>query len=106
MKGRKRKQAAPDFIKKKRKIGKGKREPANATKVSFKAKSIVVPSQLEKSAKDDEPTSHRDLSLQVREQRYVSFVADPYFGVVMDTSCIFVTRCFMRLTPCKMVADK
>ena len=73
---RKRKQAAPDFVKKKRKIGKGKREPANATKVSFKAKSIVVPSQLEKSAKDDEPTSHRDLSLHVREQRYLSsFVA-------------------------------
>ena len=68
MKGRKRKQPPPDFAKKKRKVGKGKPEPANATKVSFKAKNVVVPSQLEKSTKDDQPASHRNLSLQVRNQ--------------------------------------
>ena len=51
-----------DFPKKKRKVGKRKGTPANATVVSFKSKSVVIPAQL---AKSDGPTTHRKLNLQV-----------------------------------------
>lgn len=51
-----------DFPKKKKKVGEGKSAPVNATVVSFKSKSVVIPAQLTKS---DGPTTHRKLSLQV-----------------------------------------
>ena len=51
-----------DFPKKKQKVGKRKNIPDNATVVSFKSKSVVIPSQLEKTSG---PTTHRKLSLQV-----------------------------------------
>ena len=62
---RPRKKAGPpkDFFKKKQKVGKGKRAPENATVVSFKSQSIVVPSQLEQ--RPNQPTTHRKLTLQV-----------------------------------------
>lgn len=51
-----------DFPKKKRKLGKGKAVPENATNLTFKAKSVIVPGQLEKSVG---PKTHRQLGLQV-----------------------------------------
>ena len=51
-----------DFPKKKQKVGKRKSTPDNATVVTFKSKSVVIPSQLERT---DGPTTHRKLSLQV-----------------------------------------
>ena len=53
---------AGDFPKKKRKLGKGKKVPENATNLSFKAKSVIVPAQLEKAIG---PTTHRKLGVQV-----------------------------------------
>lgn len=57
---------AATFDKKKRQkrgVGKRKRLPENATPISFKTRSIVVPSQLEGT---QEPTTKRKLSLPVR----------------------------------------
>ena len=61
MKGKKRAKST-DFPSKKRKLGKSKRPAENATRVSFKSKSIVVPSQLEQT---QQPTGRRKLSLEV-----------------------------------------
>ena len=64
MKGKKRSaKSAADFPRKKRKLGKGKRPAENATNVSFKSRSIVIPSQLEQS---QQPTGKRKLPLEVR----------------------------------------
>ena len=51
-----------DFPRKKRKLGKGKRPPDNATNISFKSRSVVLPSQLEKTK---QPTGKRKLTFQV-----------------------------------------
>ena len=64
-KGKRRSGKASDFPKRKNKLGKGKRPPENATKVSFKSQSIVVPSQLTRSTQ--QPTGKRKLGLEVRE---------------------------------------
>ena len=54
-----------DFTKKKRKVGKGKATPDNATKTSFVSRGIVVPAQL--GNKDGSvPTTKRKLSFTVR----------------------------------------
>lgn len=59
---KRKKHSSADFPKKKQKLGKGKRPPENATNVSFKAHSVVVPTQLEQTAG---PSTHRKLTLQV-----------------------------------------
>ncbi len=56
------KKAPADFSKKKQKVGKAKRPAENATNVSFKTRSVVIPTQLEQP---EEPTTHRKLPLQV-----------------------------------------
>ena len=68
-----------DFQKRKKKLGKGKQVPENATRISFKSKSIVVPTQLEDSAIEG-PTTHRKQSLQVRfpASRSVVIVCNPF----------------------------
>ena len=53
---------AKDFPKKRRKVGKGKRAPDNATAISFKTGAVVVPAQLEES---QEPTTKKKLPIQV-----------------------------------------
>lgn len=62
MKGKKRSAKSTDFPRKKRKLGKGKRPAENATNISFKSRSIVVPSQLEQS---QQPTGKRKLTFEV-----------------------------------------
>ena len=57
-------QLAPDFKKKRKKVGKGKQPAENATNVTFKSRAVFVPTQMEQ-AETDEPTTHRKLSLQV-----------------------------------------
>lgn len=52
-----------DFPKKKRKVGKEKRAPNNATVVSFKAQKVFVPTQLNKD--ETVPSTYRKQSLQV-----------------------------------------
>ena len=63
MKGKKRAAKSTDFPRKKRKLGKGKRPTGNATNISFKSRSIVLPSQLEQS---QQPTGKRKLTFEVR----------------------------------------
>lgn len=53
-----------DFPKKKKKVGKGKQLPDNATVVSFRSQSIAVPAQLTQKASDT-PTTHRKQNVQV-----------------------------------------
>ena len=62
---RKRQRAAneKDFPKKKRKVGKEKRAPDNATVVSFKAQKVFVPAQLDRDK--TLPSTYRKQSLQV-----------------------------------------
>ena len=72
-----------DFPKKKQKVGKGKRTPENATVISFKSQSVVVPIQLEKS---NEPTTHRKLGLQVRVCMYIC-------GSIDNVCVCYMTLC-------------
>ena len=64
-KGKKRAGKAADFPKRKSKLGKAKRPPENATKISFKSRSIVLPSQLPQS--QQQPTGKRKLGLEARQ---------------------------------------
>jgi len=67
MPGRKRKnrsKPAPDFVKKKRKVGKVKKKEEV---LSFKSKSVIVPSQLEVIAG---PTTYRKQNVQVLDSCY------------------------------------
>ena len=59
---KRKKNSTPDFPKKKQKLGKGKRPPDNATNISFKSQSVVLPVQLKETSG---PTTHRNLTLQV-----------------------------------------
>ena len=54
-----------DFPKRKNKLGKGKRPAENTTTVSFKSRSIVLPSQLSHAGNRDQPTGKRKLGLEV-----------------------------------------
>lgn len=81
MKRRKKQQS--DFPKKKKKLGKGKRPPENATQVSFKSQSIYVPGQLEEATG---PTTHRKLGLQVCI--YVSLCIDRVAIIVLTSIAI------------------
>jgi hypothetical protein len=63
-------QATNDFPKKKRKLGKRKAIPDNATRVTFKSQSILVPSQLTKP-NDEGPSTHRNLTLKVSKLPYI-----------------------------------
>ncbi|CAI8001621.1 Testis-expressed protein 10 [Geodia barretti] len=63
MKGKKRAGKSTDFSKRKKKLGKEKRPPENATKISFKSGSIVLPSQLA-SSPSQQPTGKRKLGLE------------------------------------------
>ena len=59
-----------DFAKKKRKVGKVKPTPDNATKTSFVSRGIVVPAQL--GNKDGGvPTTKRKLSFTVRKLSHI-----------------------------------
>ena len=60
---RKKLRKAPDFERKKNKVGKGKQTPKNVTQINFKTKRVVVPCQWESNP--DGPTSHRKQTLQV-----------------------------------------
>ena len=55
--------ATKDFEQKRRKVGKTKRVPENVTQVSFKSKSVVIPSQYQGG--EQGATSHRKQSLHV-----------------------------------------
>ncbi|KAG5735244.1 Testis-expressed sequence 10 like protein [Termitomyces sp. T112] len=60
---KKRRDKAADFTKSKLKLGKGKQLPSNAIDTSFKARSIVLPSQsIAHEKNDDAPTTKRQLS--------------------------------------------
>ena len=58
--------ATPDFVTKKRKVGKSKKDGANVTEISFKSRSVVVPPVFEQSSLEQGPTTHRKQSLQVK----------------------------------------
>jgi len=62
----KRRQQNPgvDFVKKKRKVGKAKPAPDNATKIAFVSRGISVPVQLV-SKNEHVPTTKRKLSFTV-----------------------------------------
>lgn len=66
----KRKRQTVDFPKKKTKLGKGKRPPENATRVSFKSQNISIPTQLGQTSIG--PITHRKLSLQVESPHTIS----------------------------------
>lgn len=62
---RRQKNSTPeDFVKKKKKVGKGKNVAENETRLSFKSGSIVIPSQLQ-AERAGQPTTHRGLGLEV-----------------------------------------
>ncbi|KAI6132763.1 hypothetical protein EV401DRAFT_218114 [Pisolithus croceorrhizus] len=56
---KKRKEKAADFAKAKLKLGKGKKAPSNVVDTSFKARSIVLPTQSITVEKDNVPTTRR-----------------------------------------------
>ena len=65
------KRRSTDFPKRKNKLGKGKRPAENATKISFKSGSIVLPSQLAQNP-SQQPTGKRKLGLEVRVKKNLS----------------------------------
>ena len=72
----KRRQQNPgkDFVKKKRKVGKAKAPPDNATNTTFVSRGIFVPAQL--TVKDEHvPTTKRKLSFTVGR----SFIIDSIY---------------------------
>ena len=63
---KRKRQGAKDFIKKKIKLGRGKKQADNVTRATFKSQSINVPHQLEEKGREDRgPVTHRHLSFNV-----------------------------------------
>lgn len=85
-KGKRQSGKSTDFPKRKNKLGKGKRPPENATKISFKSGSIVLPSQLVQSS-SQQPTGKRKLGLEVREgKRFLNLSVSWYLSFRL--SCV------------------